>query len=95
MIKKIISIKLRYDKYREKGKRENKMNYEKLLEPIKVGNHIWRNRIVMPACETRLSNPDGSSSREMATIMVKEQKVVQPLLLWKIPLSIIKKAVVL
>ena len=66
MIKKIISIKLRYDKYREKGKRENKMNYEKLLEPIKVGNHIWRNRIVMPACETRLSNPDGSSSREMA-----------------------------
>ena len=28
MIKKIISIKLRYDKYREKGKRENKMNYE-------------------------------------------------------------------
>ena len=44
MIKKIISIKLRYDKYREKGKRENKMNYEKLLEPIKVGNHIWRNR---------------------------------------------------
>ena len=66
MIKKIISIKLRYDKYREKGKRENKMNYEKLLEPIKVGNHIWRNRIVMHACETRLSNPDGSSSREMA-----------------------------
>ena len=42
------------------------MNYEKLLEPIQVGNHIWRNRIVMPACETRLSNPDGSSSREMA-----------------------------
>lgn len=42
------------------------MNYEKLLEPIRVGHHVWRNRIVMPACETRLSNPDGSSSREMA-----------------------------
>lgn len=42
------------------------MNYEKLLKPIKVGNMNWRNRIVMPACETRLSNPDGSSSKEMA-----------------------------
>ena len=41
-------------------------DYSKLLEPVKVGKHIWRNRIVMPACETRLSNPDGSSSREMA-----------------------------
>lgn len=42
------------------------MSYEKLLEPIKVGTYTFRNRIVMPACETRLSNPDGSSSREMA-----------------------------
>lgn len=42
------------------------MAYEKLLEPVKIGNRILRNRIVMPACETRLSNPDGSSSREMA-----------------------------
>lgn len=41
-------------------------NYSKLLEPVKVGHQIWKNRIVMPACETRLSNPDGSSSKEMA-----------------------------
>lgn len=41
-------------------------NYEKLFKPVKVGNQTWRNRIVMPACETRLSNPDGSSTREMA-----------------------------
>lgn len=48
----------------EKG--ETMKTYEKLLTSVKVGKQIWRNRIVMPACETRLSNPDGSSSREMA-----------------------------
>lgn len=42
------------------------MSYEKLLQPIQVGKYTFKNRIVMPACETRLSNPDGSSTREMA-----------------------------
>lgn len=40
--------------------------YQELLKPIKVGKQMWRNRMVMPAMETRLSNPDGSSSKEMA-----------------------------
>lgn len=42
------------------------MEYKELLKPVKVGKQTWRNRIVMPAMETRLSNPDGSSSKEMA-----------------------------
>lgn len=41
-------------------------NYDVLFQPLKVGRHTLRNRIFMPACETRLSNPDGSSTREMA-----------------------------
>lgn len=41
-------------------------NYNVLFQPLKVGRHTLRNRIFMPACETRLSNPDGSSTREMA-----------------------------
>ena len=40
--------------------------FKELLKPIKVGKMTWRNRMVMPAMETRLSNPDGSSTREMA-----------------------------
>lgn len=40
--------------------------YQELLKPIRVGKMTWRNRMVMPAMETRLSNPDGSSSKEMA-----------------------------
>lgn len=51
----------------EKSKGDHMMeNYNALLQPLKVGRHTFRNRIFMPACETRLSNPDGSSSREMA-----------------------------
>ncbi len=38
----------------------------KLLEPIKVGNKVLRNRIVMPPMETRLSNFDGSSTEKLA-----------------------------
>lgn len=34
----------------------------KLLEPIKIGNKVLRNRIVFPPIETRLSNMDGSST---------------------------------
>ena len=38
----------------------------KLLEPITVGGKEFRNRIVMAPMETRLSNPDGSSTQAMA-----------------------------
>ena len=38
----------------------------KLLEPIEVGKKTFRNRIVMAPMETRLSNPDGSSTKAMA-----------------------------
>ncbi len=38
----------------------------KLLEPIKVGNKVLRNRMVMPAMETRLSNFDGTSTDKLA-----------------------------
>ena len=41
------------------------MEYTELLKPIRVGHMTWRNRMVMPAMETRLSNPDGSSTPEM------------------------------
>lgn len=41
-------------------------NTWKLLEPIKVGKKTFRNRIVMAPMETRLSNPDGSSTTAMA-----------------------------
>ena len=36
-----------------------------LLEPIRVGSKLFKNRIVLPAMETRLSHPDGSPTREM------------------------------
>lgn len=38
----------------------------KLLQPIQVGSKLFKNRIVMAPMETRLSNPDGSSTKEMA-----------------------------
>ncbi len=38
----------------------------KLLEPIRVGHKTFKNRILMAPMETRLSNPDGSSTQEMA-----------------------------
>ena len=46
----------------------------KLMEPIKVGNKIWRNRIVMAPMESRLSNPDGSSTVEMAEYYAERAK---------------------
>lgn len=42
------------------------MSQWNLLEPIKVGNKVLRNRMVMPAIETRLSNMDGTSTKVMA-----------------------------
>lgn len=41
-------------------------NSFKLLEPLKVGSHTFKNRMVMAPMESRLSNPDGSSTKEMA-----------------------------
>lgn len=37
-----------------------------LLKPIKVGNKVLRNRIVMPPMEERLNDPDGGSRPEAA-----------------------------
>ena len=37
----------------------------KLLEPIKIGNKIMRNRIIMPAMETRMSTISGDVKPEM------------------------------
>jgi 2,4-dienoyl-CoA reductase-like NADH-dependent reductase (Old Yellow Enzyme family) len=43
-----------------------KMNGKwKLLEPIQVGSMLIRNRIVMSPMETRLSRPDGSTTKVM------------------------------
>lgn len=38
----------------------------KLMEPIKIGNKVLRNRIVMPPLETRLSDPDGAANKVLA-----------------------------
>ncbi|MDR0520074.1 MAG: NAD(P)/FAD-dependent oxidoreductase [Clostridiales Family XIII bacterium] len=35
----------------------------KLLEPLAVGRRVVRNRVVMPAMETRLNSPDGSPTQ--------------------------------
>ena len=36
-----------------------------LAAPLRVGNKILKNRMVMPPMETRLSNQDGSATKEM------------------------------
>ena len=41
------------------------MEFPKLMEPIQVGHMTWKNRIVMAAMETRLSDPLGDVTREM------------------------------
>ena len=46
----------------------------KLLEPIKVGTMWLRNRIVMPAMESRLSRPDGSVTRAMIDYYAERAK---------------------
>lgn len=46
----------------------------KLMEPIQVGNRKFRNRIVMAPMETRLSNPDGSSTQSMVNYYAERAK---------------------
>ncbi len=41
------------------------MSEYKLLEPIKVGNRVFKNRMIMPPMETRLNTPSGDVTREM------------------------------
>jgi 2,4-dienoyl-CoA reductase-like NADH-dependent reductase (Old Yellow Enzyme family)/thioredoxin reductase len=50
------------------------INKWKLLEPIKVGTMSLRNRIVMPAMESRLSRPDGSVTRAMIDYYAERAK---------------------
>lgn len=49
-------------------------NAAKLLEPLKVGNYTFKNRMVMAPMESRLSNPDGSSTREMVDYYAERAK---------------------
>lgn len=49
-------------------------NKWKLLEPIKVGTIWFRNRIVMPPMESRLSRPDGSVTRAMIDYYAERAK---------------------
>lgn len=42
------------------------MKQFKLMEPIQIGNKLLRNRIVMPALESRLSDPDGAANKILA-----------------------------
>lgn len=42
------------------------MKLRKLMEPIRIGNRVLRNRIVMPPLETRLSDPDGAGNKMLA-----------------------------
>jgi len=46
----------------------------KLLEPVRVGTRLFKNRMIMAPMETRLSNPDGSSTREMAAYYAARAK---------------------
>lgn len=47
------------------GGYEMSKNYPKLFSPIKLGNKIIKNRIVMPAMGTNYANADGSVSRRL------------------------------
>lgn len=46
----------------------------KLMEQIRVGKKTFKNRIVMAPLETRLSNPDGSSTNEMVHYYAERAK---------------------
>lgn len=50
------------------------MSEYKLLEPIKVGNSVFKNRIVMPPMETRLNMPNGDVTREMIDYYAERAK---------------------
>ena len=50
------------------------MDFPKLMEPIQVGHMTWKNRIVMAAMETRLSNPLGDVTREMCDYYAERAK---------------------
>lgn len=46
----------------------------KLTEPIQVGKYMFKNRMVMAACETRLSTPDGDTTKEMCDYYAERAK---------------------
>ena len=50
------------------------MRCSKLMEPIQVGNRVFKNRIVMAPMETRLSTPLGDTSQEMCDYYAERAK---------------------
>lgn len=51
-----------------------KMAGYKLLEPIQVGRYTFKNRIVMAPMETRLSTPDGDTTKELCDYYAERAK---------------------
>jgi 2,4-dienoyl-CoA reductase-like NADH-dependent reductase (Old Yellow Enzyme family) len=57
-----------------KEKREHKMNFEKIMSPLKIGGMTIRNRLIMPAMGSNLAEEDGSINDRIYSYYVERAK---------------------